>query len=285
MFSIRVRWLLALLLASAVLVAACGSDDSSDADDATGSEQVDDSSAESTVPADASAEVLRIMVSNDDGVTAPGLDALVNALIELPDTEVEVVAPLENQSGTGSNTSRTTLEALDAETASGVPALAVPGFPADTVVWAIDDEGLDELPHVVIVGINKGQNIGEFSTISGTVGAAKAAAQRGVPALAASQGGLIEDGDYPSGVSYVLGWLGEQRADLLDGSAAVEVTSLNIPTCTTGEIRGLLVLPTAESNADREVLESNCESTLENPVDDVEGFVNGFVTQSVIPHN
>lgn len=225
MFSIRVRWLLALLLASAVLVAACGSDDSSDADDATGSEQVDDSSAESTVPADASADVLRIMVSNDDGVTAPGLDALVNALIELPDTEVEVVAPLENQSGTGSNTSRTTLEALDAETASGVPALA------------------------------------------------------------ASQGGLIEDGDYPSGVSYVLGWLGEQRADLLDGSAAVEVTSLNIPTCTTGEIRGLLVLPTAESNADREVLESNCESTLENPVDDVEGFVNGFVTQSVIPHN
>ena len=144
-----------------------------------------------TVPA-----TLHILVTNDDGVGAPGIDAVVEALRALPDTEVTVVAPLENQSGTGGQTTPGTLTVTDTTTASGYPAKAVAGFPADSVIWAFDQAGVTQKPDLVVSGINFGQNLGPAVAISGTVGAAEAAAARGVPALAASQG-LADVPNYP----------------------------------------------------------------------------------------
>lgn len=214
---------------------------------------------------------------------APGIDALVQALVALPDTEVTVVAPAENQSGTGSNTTPGALEVRDATTASGYPAKAVVGFPADTIIWAIDQGGISVQPQLVIAGINAGQNIGPAVPISGTVGAAKAAVERGIPALAASQG-LAETPDYPSGVDEVLSWLGLHRAELASDGAPppTVVENLNVPTCPTGTVRGLVDAPVAADAGGRIATEVDCLSTKNNFVDDIDAFVNGYAVLSEV---
>src|ERR1041384_4235989 len=75
----------------------------------------------STVPS-ATATPLRVLVTNDDGVGAPGIDTLVQALRKLPNTTVIVVAPLKNQSGTGGKTTKGKLIVTNAKTASGYAA-------------------------------------------------------------------------------------------------------------------------------------------------------------------
>ena len=116
------------VLGLVTFAAACSSSDD------RGSEE---SSAETTAveqtTTTVAAETLDILVSNDDGYDAEGIDAVVEALIALPDTNVTVVAPAENQSGSGGNTTPGELTATDEETLSGYPVTAVQGFPADAV--------------------------------------------------------------------------------------------------------------------------------------------------------
>jgi 5'-nucleotidase len=70
----------------------------------------------------ASKPVLRVLVTNDDGYAAPGIDAVVQALRALPRTSVVVVAPATNESGIGGKTTPGTITASAARTASGYPA-------------------------------------------------------------------------------------------------------------------------------------------------------------------
>jgi methylase of polypeptide subunit release factors len=85
----------------------------------------------------------RVIVTNDDGIDAPGIDALVTALSTLPDVELTIVAPAENQSGTSMNLTDGEVVASDAATSSGVAATAVVGFPADSVRWALENLDVD----------------------------------------------------------------------------------------------------------------------------------------------
>ena len=82
-------------------------------------------------------EPLRILVSNDDGFDALGIDAVVEALRALPGVTVTVVAPATNQSGTGEQITDGPLTATSEQTLSGYPATAVQGFPADSIIYAI----------------------------------------------------------------------------------------------------------------------------------------------------
>ena len=141
-----------------------------------------------SAPPSTGSHVLQVLVTNDDGVGAPGINAVVEALRALPGTKVTVVAPAANQSGTGNKTTNGALTATTATTASGYPAKAVAGYPVDTVIWAVDQKGISGRPALVVSGVNDGENVGPLTSISGTVGAARAAAARGIPALAASQG-------------------------------------------------------------------------------------------------
>ena len=265
---------------------ACGSDDTTTSADPTTTAAAGASS--STTVADAttttvtSASTLRILVTNDDGVSAPGLDAVVEAVRKLPGVELTVIAPADNQSGTGSKRTDGALEVTDATTASGYPAKAVKGFPADTVIYALEQGGLPQKPHLVLSGDNQGANIGPLTNVSGTIGAAKAAAARGIPALASSQG-LATEPDYATGAQLVVDWVEAHRADLLAGTAPATATSINIPTCATGSLRGKVDVPIAADANGRELFTSNCASTLTNPVDDIEGFSNGFATYSTVP--
>jgi 5'-nucleotidase len=223
---------------------------------------------------------LRVLVTNDDGVGAPGIDVLVEALHQLPRSKVTVVAPAGNQSGKGDTTTPGLPPASEAATASGYPATAVPGTPADSVLYALDDV-VTKSPHLVVSGINEGQNLGPALEISGTVGAALTAAREGVPALAVSQG-LADSPDYPEAAELAIAWVKEHRKRLVRGSVDPdEVANLNVPTCATGEVRGVVEVPPLPIG---DLLPpSNCESALEDPPDDVVAFSNGFATLSEIP--
>src|SRR3954470_7612819 len=152
-----------------------------------------------------------VLVTNDDGVAAPGIDALVEALRKVKNTKVVVVAPATNQTGAGSATTPGVLATQPATTASGYSATAVQGFPADTITAALDQLGVK--PNVVMSGINIGQNLGLGAQFSGTVGAAKMAARRGVPAVAFSQ----QVGPAPQFTNtgkLAVDWLAKHRAEL-----------------------------------------------------------------------
>jgi len=226
---------------------------------------------------------LKILVTNDDGVGAAGIDAVVEGLRKLPDTEVTVVAPATNESGTGGKTTSGPLTVTDATTVSGYPAKAVAGYPADTIIWAIDNHGIDFTPDLVVSGINFGQNLGPTTDVSGTVGAARAAAARNIPSLASSQG-LGDPPAYPTGVTAVLAWVAAHRAALSSGTIIkpVLLENLNIPTCVTGAPRATVTVPVATNDTGRDYNKVDCTSTATDPTDDIAGFSEGFITVSTL---
>ena len=227
------RWLVAAV-AGALVLAGCSSDKKSSTQDRSGSSASSETTATSSTAT--KAEPLLILVSNDDGYDAPGIDALVEGLAKVANSRVVVYAPLHQQSGTGGKHTDGQLQSAPVKRASGHEAVAVDGFPADTVRVAMDEAHIK--PDVVITGINAGQNLGPVVDLSGTVGAARAAVARGVPALAVSSG--AGKFDFTAAVPFVLTWIADHRAALEAHKAPVTVTNLNVPTCETGSIRGLI---------------------------------------------
>ena len=229
---------------------------------------------------------LRILVTNDDGVQAPGINETVKALTALPNTSVTVVAPLTNQSGTGAKVTGGALTVTDAKTAGGYRAKAVAGYPADTIIWAIDDHGISQRPNLVVSGINFGENIGPLSMLSGTVGAAETATARGIPALAVSQG--IDNGVAPNfaqSAKYLVGWVQSHRRALLGakGKESGRINgSLNVPTCATGRIRGPVTVRVAGSLNGFSISTVNCSGPARKPSTDVQAFVSGYASLSAL---
>ena len=218
---------------------------------------------------------LTVLVTNDDGYAAEGIDTVVEALRKLPDITLTVVAPAKNQSGTGGKTTPGALTATEQKTKSGFPATAVDGFPADSVNYALANV-LDAPPDLVVSGINEGQNLGPIASISGTVGAAEAAASKGIPALAASQG-LGTPPDYASAADLVVEWVTGRRDALAGGKAARVVVNLNVPTCPSGSLRGLKQVPLSTDGTGI-APPPDCTSTVTDVTDDAAAFLVGFAT-------
>ncbi len=249
-------------------------------------------------------EPFHILVTNDDGVGAAGIAAVVDALQTIPNVEVSVVAPKTNQSGTSDNHTNGPITVEPATTASGDPAIAVIGFPADTVWWAVRT-GAVPRPDLVVSGINFGNNLGDLSEVSGTVGAARAAARLGIPSIAASQG---LSNDFSSSAPIVRDVVAFIRPLIEAGQAPTpaKILRIDVPSCTSGSIRGGKVVPVAEINVPtsyaltsgtatngvyaptitaRDPFGANCNSTKTNIVDDIEAVNNGFYALSVLNHN
>jgi 5'-nucleotidase len=125
-----------------------------------------------------------ILVTNDDGVHAPGLLALANAMMKFG--QVQVIAPATNQSAGGhKKTLFNDIPIAETELANGLPALSVTGSPADCI--ALASMGLRPWPpRMVVSGINRGENLSQDVTYSGTVTAALESTINGVPAVAVS---------------------------------------------------------------------------------------------------
>lgn len=129
---------------------------------------------------------MRILITNDDGINAPGLQVLEEIAAELagPDGEVWVVAPAFEQSGV-SHCISYAHPTLVADL--GPRRYATEGSPADCVLAAVYDIMADQLPDLVLSGVNRGNNSGENVVYSGTIGGALEAAMQGLPAIALSQ--------------------------------------------------------------------------------------------------
>ncbi len=130
---------------------------------------------------------MNILISNDDGVHAPGLEALYEALKGLG--QVTVVAPDRNLSGASSSLTLTNPLRLQ-QHKNGF--YSVNGTPTDCVHLAIN-QLLDVAPDIVVAGINHGANLGDDTFYSGTVSAAAEGRHLGLPAVAMSLTSRKED--------------------------------------------------------------------------------------------
>lgn len=132
----------------------------------------------------------RILITNDDGLSSPGLTTLVEELARTGRYDLRVVAPEREQSGVGHCiTLHTPLFAEPATLPAPVghvPAFKVAGTPADCVKLAITNLFPDFAPELVLSGINRGPNVGMNVLYSGTVAGALEACINGIPALALS---------------------------------------------------------------------------------------------------
>ncbi len=130
----------------------------------------------------------RVLLTNDDGIDSPALRGLARAFAAAG-IQTYVAAPDRDRSGTGSLMTSLMTDRFLAEPRDlgpGIKAWAVSAFPADCVLFALRGPMAADPPDLVVSGPNIGANVGEAWFISGTVGAARAAAFFGVPAVAVS---------------------------------------------------------------------------------------------------
>lgn len=129
---------------------------------------------------------MRIVITNDDGINAPGLVALEHIAAQLagPDGEVWVIAPAVEQSGVGHCINYTRPTMIHKH---GDRRFAVEGSPADCVLTALHEILKETPPDLILSGVNRGNNAGENTLYSGTIGAAMEAALQGFTSIALSQ--------------------------------------------------------------------------------------------------
>lgn len=174
-----------------------------------------------------------ILVTNDDGVRAPGIQALASAMKTFG--EVHAVAPSINQSASGHKktlhqdilVSRTTLD-------DGTPALSVGGSPADSIALAALG-GYKWPPRLVVSGVNRGANMGQDVTYSGTVTAALEAVIHGVPAIAFSldnhEADTVEDYAQATQIAQAV-----VRRALQNSLPPFTILNVNVPA---GDVKGI----------------------------------------------
>jgi 5'-nucleotidase len=128
-------------------------------------------------------KVPRVLLTNDDGIDAPGLAVLEAVAAELAH-EVWVVAPEHDQSGTSHSIS---LHSPLRVSRQGERRFGVAGTPGDCVVMGVRHLMRDTPPTLILSGINRGGNLGVETMFSGTVGAAMTGLLLGLPSFALSQ--------------------------------------------------------------------------------------------------
>src|SRR5215208_2085197 len=163
---------------------------------------------------------MKVLLTNDDGITAPGLNAMRRALLELPGVELEVIAPDSNRSATArSITFQQPLWVEEVEFGDGTTGFATDGTPVDCVRLAA--LGLiDSAPELIVSGINHGSNLGDDITYSGTVAAALEGIMLGIPAVGVS---LVRGGEFGPLAAFVA-----RLVDELDDVPMPEGTLLNV---------------------------------------------------------
>lgn len=179
---------------------------------------------------------MRVLVTNDDGVAAPGIHHLARAVVAAGH-DVVVAAPMDDRSGSGAALGRLHVdEHIDVETFE-IPGLEVPAYGVDgppaLAVLTGRLGGFGPPCDLVASGINPGANTGRATLHSGTVGAALTAANFGVSAVAVS----LEPGDpmhWDTAASFAVAAL-----DWVAGAPARTVLNVNVPDRPAGELAGV----------------------------------------------
>jgi 5'-nucleotidase len=146
---------------------------------------------------------MRVLLTNDDGIEAEGLQALRRELLKVPGIELAVIAPDGNRSAMGRGiTTRHPLWVSEVDFGDGTVGYATDGTPVDCVRLARLGlvEGFDA--EMIVAGINHGANLGDDITYSGTVAAALEGIVLGLPAIAVSQQSRAGEMDFRLGEGF-----------------------------------------------------------------------------------
>jgi 5'-nucleotidase len=200
---------------------------------------------------------LRILVTNDDGIEAPGLAALAAALGKVG--AITVAAPLREQSGVSHGMTTRRLIPVRESVRDGAKWYAIDATPASCVRLALESLLADK-PDLVVSGVNRGENVGLVTFYSATVAAAREAAFLRIPAVAVNlQSG--EKMDYAAAADFTAALVRELlRAGLERGL----LLNVNVPALPRAAIRGILVTrldsrPTVELFEKKDVRDGETE--------------------------
>jgi 5'-nucleotidase len=232
---------------------------------------------------------MRILLTNDDGYHAPGLKVLEEIAAVFSD-DVWIVAPSEEQSGAGHSL---TLSRPLRVRRYADRRFAVSGTPTDAVMMALARIMKDCQPHLILSGVNRGANLAEDVTYSGTVSAAMEGALAGVRSIALSQSYAREGmGDaVPFGAATA--WGERALRPLIDAPLAPRtLVNINFPAVPAAEVKGIKVANQGLRDYGRLQIVSNRDPrgyeyhwfalgpTIETPAHstDLEAIADGFVS-------
>ncbi len=168
---------------------------------------------------------LQILLSNDDGVFAEGINVLAKVLSSIAD--ITMVAPDRNRSGSSNSlTLESPLRVRQVEN----HIYSVQGTPADCVHFALNELMKDNRPDLIIAGINHGANLGDDTLYSGTVAAATEGHFLGLPAIAIS---LVGRTNFDTAAQVALKLV---QSHLENPLTATKVLNVNVPDCKYNEI-------------------------------------------------
>ena len=185
-----------------------------------------------------SAPEMRILLTNDDGVHARGLVVLEAVARTLSD-DIWIVAPAEEQSGAGHSLTLTQPVRLRR---LGAQRFSVTGTPTDAVMLALAEVMKDSPPDLILSGINRGANLGEDVTYSGTVSAAMEGALAGVRSIALSQSYSREGMGDTVPFAAAEAWAGRALAPLMDAPLVPgALININFPALAPDEVKGIRV--------------------------------------------
>jgi 5'-nucleotidase len=191
---------------------------------------------------------MRILLTNDDGIHAPGLAVLEEIARALAD-DVWVVAPETDQSGVSHSLSLNDplrLREIDARR------FAIKGTPTDCVIMGVRHLMYDAPPDLVLTGVNRGQNAAEDVTYSGTIAGAMEGTILGIPSVALSQAYSAATRQQPHWDTAVKFGPDLIRRVLAEGVPRDVLVNVNFPDCPPDEVRGIAV--TTQGKRDQELL-------------------------------
>ncbi len=192
---------------------------------------------------------MRILLTNDDGIHAPGLKSLEKIARELSD-DIWIVAPETDQSG--ASHSLTLNDPLRVRKISDRH-FAVKGTPTDCVIMGVRHIIDGAQPDIVLSGVNRGQNIADDVTYSGTIAGAFEGSLLGIPSMALSQAwGFSKEATTPWHIAEEFG-AGVVRRLLEKGFPAKTVLNINFPDCPRDAMRGVQF--TRQGKRDQNLLE------------------------------
>ena len=197
---------------------------------------------------------MRILLTNDDGVNAPGLE-LLERIARLFSDDIWIVAPSEEQSGAGHSLTLTVPVRLRK---LGEQRFCVTGTPTDAVMMGLAWIMKDNPPDLILSGVNRGANLGEDVTYSGTVSAAMEGALAGIRSIALSQSYAREgmgdtmagppsrlpgEGAAPPSFAAAEAWAERTLRPLLDAPMAPRtLVNINFPALAPEEVRGIRIV-------------------------------------------
>jgi 5'-nucleotidase len=191
---------------------------------------------------------VRILITNDDGIHAPGLEACEEIARALSD-DVWVVAPEYDQSGVSHSLSLNDPLRLRE---IGERRFAVKGTPTDCVIMGTRHILNGKDADLVLSGVNRGRNAAEDVLYSGTVAGAKEAAVLGIPSFALSQAYASANRDRPFWETAIEHGPDIIRRVLATGIPRDVLVNVNFPDCPPGEVKGIAV--TSQGKRDQELL-------------------------------